>query len=454
MSFKIVIIGGGSYAWTPTLAGDLFLRKSMDGSHLSLVDTNPEAAQNLKGYCEKQMEQAGVKWTVTVDDLETALKDANVVCISISTGGLLAMEQDYSIPEKYGIYHTVGDTVGPGGISRTLRNVPIFVDIAKKMEQICPNAWMVHVTNPLSQLTRAVSKTTSIKVVGLCHNFSGTMSMLAQYFKAKYDDIDSISVGVNHYTFMKNITCKGRNIESELSLDGYKEYYKRKNGILITNTTDDVINEYLIGNKGKNMEYYLNFHLFEKWGVLPVGSSNHVAENLPFYCNDDELLKKYYIRRKGVLPRRQDLADAKKLEVEQVLRGEAEIPQMKLSREGLSSICEAMYTGIAERTMVTMPNQGQISNVPLGVAVETWGVASGNGVHPVISGEVPEVVSGSLLTIINEQELSVEAALTGRRDLVYQAMYVSPLVANKDIAEKLADELMEANKEYLPQFYN
>lgn len=448
---KIVIIGGGSYAWTPTLAGDLFLRKPLNGGHLSLVDLDRKAAGEMAEYCGMMVEALQAGWTVSVDDLDTALQGADVVCVSISTGGLAAMHEDYHIPEKYGVYHAVGDTVGPGGISRTLRNVPVFCSIAEKMERICPDAWLIHVTNPLSQLTRAVAKTTSVKVAGLCHNFAGTISMLADYMGVGYGDIDAVSVGVNHYTWLKNVTCKGRPMESEFSLDRYVAYFRKKNGLLVTNTTDDMINEHL--SPGKNMEYYLNFALYEKLGYFPVGSSNHVAENLPYYCNDEQAMRTNHIRRKGVLPRRQNLIDARKAQIYGILRGEAELPKFKLSHEGLSSICESLYTGKPSRAIVTMANAGQISNLPLGTAVETWASVSSNGIHPEISGEVPDVVAGSMLTIVNEQELSVEAALTGDRKLLYQALYVSPLLHNKAAAERLGDELLEANKAYLPQFF-
>ena len=285
MGCKVVMVGGGSFNWTPTLAGDLFAKKSLSGSELVLVDINKTAAETMKKYCEKMLEVLGANWKVTVDELDSALEDASIVCISISTGGLNAMALDYDIPEKYGIYHTVGDTVGPGGIFRSLRNIPVFIDIARKMERICPDAWLVHVTNPLSQLTRAVCMETSIKCVGLCHNYSGTISMLADYFGVKTEDVNAVSVGVNHFTWMKNITIKGRPADSELSVQRYVEYFQNKNGVLRTNTTDDVISQMLVG---KNMEYYLNFVLFERFGYFPVGSSNHVAENLPFYCMEKE----------------------------------------------------------------------------------------------------------------------------------------------------------------------
>lgn len=451
MSIKVVVIGGGSFGWTPTLAGDLFLHDSLNAGHLSLVDIDLSAAGMMRKYCDMLNDKLKSKWTITVDSLEVALKGADVVCVSISTGGLKTMHEDYHIPEKYGVYHAVGDTVGPGGISRTLRNVPIFIDIARKMEQYCPNAYMIHVTNPLSQLTRAVAKETSIKVVGLCHNYSNTVSMLANYFDVNYEDVDATSVGVNHYTYMKNITCKGQPVEHLLSLEHYCEYHYKKHMALETNTTDDIIKEAL--NLKTNMEYYFNFVLFEKLGYFPVGSSNHVAENLRFYCNDLNVMEKYHIRRKGVLPRRQMLIDKQKERIDQILAGKEPLPDISLSNEGLSTICNSLVTGEPARTIVTMPNEGQITNLPKEVAVETWAMISGSGIQPIMSGDVPTVVSGSMLSIVNEQELTVDAALLGDRDLVYKAMHVSPQVQNKDIVEQMTDELLETNKEYLPQFF-
>ncbi|MBD2843970.1 hypothetical protein IDH44_02090 [Paenibacillus sp. IB182496] len=448
---KVVLIGGGSYTWTPTLAGDLMLREGLAGGHLSLVDLNAAAAEQMRRYCALMNERLGAGWTVTADSLTDALRGADVVCVSISTGGLQAMHDDYHIPEKYGIYHTVGDTVGPGGIARTLRNVPVLVDIARQMERHCPDAWMVHVTNPLSQLTRAVARRTSIRVVGLCHNYAGTMAMLAKYLDARYEDIDAVSVGVNHYTWLKDITCQGKPVADRLTLAGYEAYHRDKHMALVTNTTDDIIKEAL--EMKTNKEYYLNFALYEQLGYFPVGSSNHVAENLPYYCNHPEAMQKYHIRRKGVLPRRQVLIDDRKRSVEQVLAGEQPLPEMKLSHEGLSAICEALQTGRAERVMVTMPNAGQVANLPLGAAVETWAVAGRGGVDPVMSGDVPLVAFGSMLSIVGEQELAVEAALTGNREAVYQAMHISPLVQDKDRARELADELLEAGRAYLPQFF-
>lgn len=451
MGYRIVLIGGGSYTWTPTFAGDLFLREALDGSELVLVDTDMPAAQVMKEYAEKIQSVIGSSWSIKVEDLESALAGADIVCVSISTGGLQAMAHDYDIPEKYGIYHAVGDTVGPGGISRSLRNIPVFVNIARKMTEICPDAWMIHVTNPLSQLTRAVCIETGIKCVGLCHNYEGTMTMLANYLDAKKNEVNAICVGVNHFTWLKNITCNGKSVESELSLEGYINYFSRKNKHLLSNTTDDIIQEEL---PNRNMEYYLNFYLFERFGYFPVGSSNHVAENFPFYCNNLEIMKKYHIRRKGVLPRRQILKDNRVKKIHDILAGNIPMPETKPSDEGFSSIAESLCTGKVSRCVVAMPNLGQINNLPKQVIVETLAEINGSGIYPLASGDLKDELIGYMLTIINEQEITVKAALTGRRDLVVKAMAISPMVQDKDCVELLTDELLDANRELLPQFFN
>ncbi|MDD2442845.1 MAG: alpha-glucosidase/alpha-galactosidase, partial [Eubacteriales bacterium] len=148
MNKKIVFIGGGSVIWTPTFANDLFQQSSLAGSQLVLVDIDQDALRVLTAYCTRLSHQYQTGWSVASADLDAALEGADFVCLSISTGGFEAMHHDYTIPERYGVFHTVGDMAGPGGISRTLRNVPVFVQVARKMEQLCPDAWLIHVTNP------------------------------------------------------------------------------------------------------------------------------------------------------------------------------------------------------------------------------------------------------------------------------------------------------------------
>jgi len=153
MAHKVTIIGGGSYNWTPTLVKDLLLRNSLRDSELVLMDIDPDRLAEVHRYCEFLQARIGSNWKITsTTGLVKALDSADAVILSISTGGYEAMHLDYTIPEKYGIYHTVGDTLGPGGISRALRNIPVVIDIARQMERVCPDAWLINITNPLARL--------------------------------------------------------------------------------------------------------------------------------------------------------------------------------------------------------------------------------------------------------------------------------------------------------------
>ncbi len=448
---KIVLIGGGSVNWTPHLAGDLFLAEELRGSRLVLVDINPSAAELMQRYCRRLAERIGTGWTVDVSGLDAALDGADGVCVSISTGGYDAMHNDVTIPERFGIYHSVGDTVGPGGISRTLRNVPVFVDIARRMEKRCPNAWLVHVTNPLAQLTRCVWRASSIRCLGLCHNFIGTQHLLAKYLGAEPSDIFATSVGVNHFTWLKDITCRGRPVADRLTLRGYLEYEARKRGQpLRTGTTDDAVAQ--ATGEDQVPRYLLNFVLYERFGAFPAGAASHVAEGLPFFLNSLEAIRRHRIHRKGVLPSRPDAAERARREIVEVIEGRKPLPEPERSADQVATVMAALCAGRTSQIVVNLPNEGQTPNLPRDAIVETWGVMSWNGAAPVQSGPVPSPLVGMLQAIVAEEELAVEAALTGDRSKVIQAMLVSPLVVDKDRAAELADALIAANLKWLPQF--
>jgi alpha-galactosidase/6-phospho-beta-glucosidase family protein len=450
VSCKIVIIGGGSYLWTPVLAGDLFSQEGLKGSTLSLVDIDKDALATMEKYCKRMVSDMGCGWTVKGEELEDALQGADYVCVSLSVGGLEAFHKDYTIPEDFGIYHSTGDTVGPSGISRVLRNIPVFVDFAKAMERYCPDAWMIHVTNPLSQITRGVNKTTSIKCVGLCHNFAGTLAQLAPMVGGEYEDMDAISVGVNHGTWMKDITCKGRNVMDEFTLERYMAHVDATTEEIETNTTDDDVEA--MANKPSKYKFAFNFELMKVYGAFPVGSPAHVAENLPFYLNDEAVMKAHLINRKGVLPKRQRAKDERKQLILDRMSGKEEFPEHKASRESLSAIINSLHTGTPSRAMVAMANEGQVSDLPLGAIVETWADVSCGAIRPTMSGPMPAGTLGFTQAIIDEQEISVEAALTGSRELAIKAMTVSPMVGDKDIATALTDKLLAAQKAWLPLF--
>lgn len=450
---KIVIIGGGSVLWTPRLGCDFLLEDALDGCELVLTDIDREAAKLCAAYLSAANKQLKKHWKISVSGIDSALKGADLVLVSISTGGFEAMAVDYGVPEKYGVYHTVGDTTGPGGISRSLRNIPVFIDIARKMNKLCPDAWMLHVTNPLTQLTRAVERSGLIRTIGMCHEYTGALGTLSVFFGVERSEIDSLCVGVNHFTVLKDLTVKGvKNPMKKLTLNNYIEFEKTKRGKELTGTVDDIVAQ-ASAEPGTLLPNYMHFTLAEKWGFYPLAGSPHVCESLPGFNTSPENLANWSIYRKGVLPNRPKAKAERREKVEKVLAEKSAVPEAaERSREMIADAAVGLLTGEPRRVIAACANRGQIDDLPREVTVETWALASRCGIHPVASGKVPAPVKGFMEQIVCEEELTVEAALTGNFDTFVQALIASPMLTDKSAAPALAKELLEGNRQYLPQF--
>ena len=167
---QVTIVGGGSYQWSPELMADLFGTEALRGLHLVLEDIDPAPLPRMQALAEKVSAALEAKATITTTtDQRQALEGADFVIVTISTGGFRSMAVDLDVPARYGIRQSVGDTVGPGGVNRALRNVPVLASIARDMQEVCPDAWLLNITNPMSALTRTVTAVSPIKVMGLCH---------------------------------------------------------------------------------------------------------------------------------------------------------------------------------------------------------------------------------------------------------------------------------------------
>jgi len=203
---QVTIVGGGSYQWAPELMADLFGTPALAGMHLVLEDIDPAPLPKMKALAHKVNEALGAGATVaTTTDLGTALDGADFVIVCISTGGFHSMAVDLDVPAVHGITQTVGDTVGPGGINRALRNVPVLVGIGKAMEQHCPDAWLFNITNPMTCLTRAVCRETRIKTVGLCHEVGNFCMDLAIAMGRPFEAVSCAVTGVNHFPVLTSL---------------------------------------------------------------------------------------------------------------------------------------------------------------------------------------------------------------------------------------------------------
>ena len=445
MSWKIAGIGGGSVLWMPRLGCDMFLEDSLDGSELVLVDIDPAAAKLVQSYLQECVRVLDKKWKITIASEDDALKNADCVVVSISTGGFEAMDKDYTTPEQFGVYHAVSDTTGPGGIFRTLRNAPVFLSLAEKMAKLCPNAWMVHVTNPLSQLTRIVNASGLVRCCGLCHEVAGQLHQLQGFLGITApNDLDANVVGVNHFTIFTELYS--RTVKDPMAKIKLADYMQYRAGELGSGTVDDLV------VKGGYDEFplYLNFYLKEILGVYPAAGTVHIAENFPRFFNDNELYKKFYLYRKGVLPVRPNNKQAIVERLQKTL-ADKEVPRetANRSREMLCDVLVGLLTGEKRRVIATLPNAGQIGNLPREASVETWASVSLDTITPVLSGNIPMSCYGFMASVVAEQELTIQAALTKDRSLVRQALFASPLFHEKERVDELMNAMFDAEKEWI-----
>ncbi len=435
---RICFIGGGSYNWMPKLLGDLALTSDLEGT-VVLQDINPTALEDVQRYGRKAFASVGSKFSIeTTTDLERALDGAEFVVVTITTGGLDTMGLDLSLPEKYGIFQSVGDTVGPGGLSRALRNVPVMVGIAQAMERRCPNAWMLNLTNPMTVLTRVVGLTSGIKVVGLCHELFGVRAGLIRMFSGEVEDFEWRVAGINHLIWLLEMTIGGRDglqMVRDFVQDGREFPLPPPRGAWHAPFVD---------------RWKLKLELFDVYGALPAAGDRHLAEffNYPL-SQATHRGADYGVLLTTISHRRQQVGSARAEVLDAI---ETELPPLGRSPEATADIVSAVANGRSVRTIVNLPNVGQIDNLQRGAVVETLAEITSAGAHALTVGTLPGGVLGTLQPHVVNQELIARAALEGDRRLVLQAMVNDPLVPSLETARHLVDDLLAAHADYLPQF--
>jgi alpha-galactosidase len=436
---RICFIGGGSYNWMPKLLGDLALTPDLEGT-VVLHDINPTALDDIQRYGRRVFEKTGSHFSIeTTTDLEQGLDGAEFVVVTITTGGLDTMALDLDIPEKYGIFQSVGDTVGPGGLSRALRNVPVMASIAQVMQRRCPDAWMLNLTNPLTVLTRVATLTTNVKAMGLCHELFGVRGALMRWFGASVDDFEMRVAGVNHLIWILNMTIGGR--------DGLQ---------LVRDAAADGGTPPLPPFRGDWHEpfvdrWQLKLKLFDVYGSLPAAGDRHLAEFFPYFLLEETGQgADYGVQLTRIAHRRQQVATAR--DAVHAAIAAAEPPNVSRSPEATADIVSAVANGRSVRTIVNLPNTGQIDNLPRGAVVETLAEITSAGAQPLVVGALPPGVLSTLEPHVVNQEMIVRAALEGDRQLALQAMVNDPLVHDLKKGEAILDEFLVAHEKYLPQF--
>lgn len=436
---KITLVGGGSLGWTPRLFGNILQTEFLNGAEVTLFDFNEEALSLVQGVCQKYITQVGSQTTVkSTIKRDVALQGADAVVITISTGGLTAMRHDLEIPEKYGIYQMVGDTVGPGGLSRALRNVPVFLDLAHAMEEHCPNAWMLNCSNPLSALTRVVDRETSIKAVGVCHGVPNVAKNFAQFFGVDVGACAYVNSGIDHCAWFTDFFVQGESAIDRLHAMGVEKWLEASVEVAEHDATFGGLARLCNG---------IRFGL--DLGVLPAIGDRHLFEFLPGYLNNLDQMNRLGLVQTRVEDREKGKEDAQaKLEYSVNNNANVRIPQ---SSDNVAGWIAALLGGPVIEDNLNAPNIGQIPQLPAGAIVETRGVLDQTGIRPLVSP-----LSRDLEAIIRphvlREELTVDAALQGDFGMALAAMKSDPLLASPEMARPLLEELIAATKDWLPKF--
>ena len=452
-NLKIAYIGGGSRGWAWGLMSDLASAPDISGK-VALYDIDKQAALDnvIIGQKFNDAEGALSHWDYeATNTLEEALEGANFVVISILPGTFKEMESDVHTPEKYGIYQSVGDTSGPGGIVRALRTVPMMQEIARAVEKCCPEAWVINYTNPMTVSVKALYETfPGIKAFGCCHEVFGTQKLLMTRLMEETGiediqrkDIKVNVVGVNHFTWLTSAQYKDRDL--------FPMYQKLVEECAETGYTRGLDANWM--NNSFRCCHKVKFDLFKRFGVLAAAGDRHLAEFCPgkWYLESPEQVKSWGFGLTTVAWRWNNLAERLQKSKDR-LSGAEEVTLRNTGEDGVNQIRALL--GLQDMvTNVNIPNYGQIPNLPYGAVVETNAVFRDDSVIPVQAGPIPKTIFSLISRVCAEQEMVVKAAITRDLELAFQAFTGDPLVTiNTADARKLFDEMIANTSEYLQEY--
>jgi len=460
MEKKIALIGAGSH-FTIGLVYDIIYFKDLEGSTVGLIDTDAKGLKNVERIIQRMISQTGADLHVTAStDRKQILEGCDFVIMSIAVGNHWdAWKLDLDIPAKYGIYQTVGDSVGPGGISRAFRTVPEVLEICRDMEDLCPEAFLFNFTNPNTCVCRSINRATKIKAVGLCHGLFHTTRFLCKVLGIPVPDVqyaipEGVNVtaaGVNHLTWILDLRINGQDAYPML-----RERLSKPDAMTMLLDWDP------------HRKFYQSYELFKIFGYWPSCYDRHICEFFPWFLRKngrldlvdkiwsiEELEKGWQGRlspdlwyfKEYVERERKEAADYAegKLPIEKVLKRSGEIAVPAIS----SIIYDRNEIGFA----VNIPNKGYVTNLPNDVVLEVPGIFGRYGIRGIGLGDLPKGIDGILQKRVLQQELTVEAALTGDRDIAIQAMLLDELTPSLGVARKVLDELLGAHASRLPDYW-
>jgi alpha-galactosidase/6-phospho-beta-glucosidase family protein len=452
------MVGGGSTHWAPTLLVDFANTPALHDAEVTLYDIDQKTLPPMVelGAHIARNRKIGLA-TKAATTLPEALNGAEFVLTTLSVGGFASMVHDIEIPASYGLRQPVGDSVGPGGIMRALRSIPVMVDIARATEQHAPEALLLNVSNPLSAICRAITKETRVTTVGLCNETVGFQFAMSLIFECGMNEVHLTLAGVNHLPLITSFTI-GDDDGFTLLRDFLDNPGDRANDPIWMNPPppNSHWHKHSTGEKWTKSDVVINnavkFDLFQRFGVLPGASDTHVVEFFPgFVTAHSDFGRTWGVHHYGIAGHMADKADDDASVGR--LMGSDQIPAWG-SGELVADLISAVVTGQARALPMNLPNTGQVTTLPEGAITECMGIADAEGVHARDRVEVPSILGEYLRRIHASQELTVDAALNGNRTTVLEAMLADQMVGRLPYEQVVAmtDELLAATGPWLPQF--
>jgi alpha-galactosidase len=438
---KIALIGAGSLVFTRNLCSDILLAPSLQQSTISLMDIDPQRLEQSRRIVQSIIERRKLPAKVeATTDRKSAIRDADYVITTFQQGGLEAYKLDIDIPQRYGVEQCVGDTLGPGGVFRALRSIPVLTELCLELDKLAPDALLLNYVNPMAANCWAIDAATGRPHVGLCHSVQGTSEMIAEWINVPYNEVTFFCAGINHQAFFLEFWRGKEDLYPSIwkAID-LPEIYAREP---------------------------VRIELMKHFGFFVTESSGHASEYVPYFRKsakmvNDELVPNFsdkvnawfdFGRTGGYLRHCLNRIQKFEHEFEEIL---AEAPATDRTHEYGSYIIEAVESHSAIRINGNVPNTDLIDNLPRGCCVEVPCLVDGNGLQPTKVGSLPTQLAALNRTNVNVQELMVEAALTGSTEAVYHAVMLDPLTAaacTLPQIRSMVDEMLEAQKQWLPQF--
>lgn len=428
---KIAFLGAGSTVFAKNILGDCLLIESLRDSEFALFDIDPKRLQESHTMLETINRNAGGHGRIaSYHDRREALQGADYVINAIQVGGYEPSTViDFEVPKKYGLRQTIADTIGIGGIFRALRTLPVMDDFARDMEELCPDAWFLNYTNPMSILTGYMLRYTGVKTVGLCHSVQVCAPHLLEGLGMSTEGIQWTIAGINHMAWLLSITRYGQDLYPEIKRRALE--------------------------RPADHHDLVRYELMKQFGYYVTESSEHLAEYLPYFikARNPELIERFNIPL-DEYPRRcvNQIAQWEQMRKELV---ENKDLVHNISHEYGARIMEAMETNIPYKIGGNVLNTGLIPNLPQEACVEVPCLVDASGVQPCYVGDLPPQLAALNRTNINVHLLTIEAFVTKKKEHIYHAAFLDPHTSAEltiDEIRNLCDDLIEAHGEILPRF--